>query len=217
MKIRNLHSRLSCPCGTPPRMKIRNLHSSGRRPRSGVVRRHLAFGLVLTPQCPCAAMRPQSQVESHNCKVHPRRSEVLTQGLFVIQYRHHPLKQREIIVDIKRLPTTNARGPRDWRALHKQTVDDRQSADDRRLAGKRPATDDRMARQRTASIGFTPSTIGAALTIGAAASVVLGPVGAVAGLIVGGVAGDLIDRHVGAQQAELRNTRASQSSSRHFG
>ncbi len=47
-------------------------HGSGRRLRSGVVRRHLALGLVLTPQCPCAAMRPPSQVESHNFKVHPQ-------------------------------------------------------------------------------------------------------------------------------------------------
>jgi len=44
--------------------------STGRL-RSGGGRRHAAPGPLLTPQCPCAAMRPQSQVESHNFKVHP--------------------------------------------------------------------------------------------------------------------------------------------------
>jgi len=49
----------------------RRSHGSGRRLRSGVGRCHAAPGPGLTPQCPCAAMRLQSQVESHNFKVHP--------------------------------------------------------------------------------------------------------------------------------------------------
>jgi len=44
------------------------------RPRSGVGRRHAASGPVLTPQCPCAAMRPPSQVASHNLGAHPDRN-----------------------------------------------------------------------------------------------------------------------------------------------
>jgi len=68
---RRSHGRLSCPCGTPPRMKIGDLHSSGRRLRSGVVLRDEVPGPASTPQCPSAAMRPPSQVGVHNFKVHP--------------------------------------------------------------------------------------------------------------------------------------------------
>ncbi len=45
--------------------------SARGRLRSGVGRRHAAPGPVLTPQCPSAALRPPSQVGSHNFKVHP--------------------------------------------------------------------------------------------------------------------------------------------------
>jgi len=41
------------------------------RPRSGVVRRDEVPGPDSTPQCPSAAMRPQSQVGFHNFKMHP--------------------------------------------------------------------------------------------------------------------------------------------------
>jgi len=46
------HGPTAVGCGSPPR-------------------RHAASGPVLTLQCPCAAMRPQSQVGVHNCKAHP--------------------------------------------------------------------------------------------------------------------------------------------------
>jgi len=52
------------------------------RPQSGVGRRHAAPGPSLTPQCPSCAMRPQSQVLSHN---HGARPD--SRGRLVMSFR----------------------------------------------------------------------------------------------------------------------------------
>jgi len=51
-------------------------------------------------------------------------------------------------------------------------------------------------------VEMSPSAVGGALTAGAAAGLTLGPIGAIAGLVVGGIGGELLDRYVDARQHE---------------
>lgn len=56
--------------------------------------------------------------------------------------------------------------------------------------------DRRVHRRRRRSTEMSPSAIGGALTFGAVAGLTLGPLGTVAGLVVGGTVGELLDRYV---------------------